>query len=74
MVLMGDGSFQMTGMEISTAARYGLSPTLVVINNGGYETERLIVNGPFNDVSVWTYRNITEVIGARQGIFGADRG
>ena len=67
MVLMGDGSFQMTGMEISTAARYGLSPTLVVINNGGYETERPIVNGPFNGVSVWKYRNIPEVIGAGKG-------
>ena len=25
-VLVGDGAFQMTGMELSTAARYGLNP------------------------------------------------
>jgi indolepyruvate decarboxylase len=38
----------------------------VVINNGGYETERL-VDGPFNDVSVWMYSNIPDVIGAGKG-------
>lgn len=66
-VLTGDGSFQMTGMEISTAARYGLCPIIVVINNGGYETERLIVDGPFNDISAWKYSKIPEVIGAGKG-------
>ena len=32
LVLVGDGAFQMTGMEISTAARFGLSPIVVVLN------------------------------------------
>ena len=67
MVLTGDGSFQMTSMEISTAARYGLSPIIVVINNGGYESERLIVDGPFNDLPVWKYSKIPDVIGAGKG-------
>lgn len=67
MVLTGDGSFQMTGMEISTAARYGLSPIIVVINNGGYESERLIVDGSFNDLSVWKYSKIPDVTGAGKG-------
>ncbi|HEX4351110.1 MAG TPA: thiamine pyrophosphate-binding protein, partial [Verrucomicrobiae bacterium] len=40
LVLVGDGAFQMTGMEISTALRYGLNPIVVVLNNRGYGTER----------------------------------
>ena len=36
LVLVGDGAFQMTGMEISHAPKYGLSPIVVVVNNGGW--------------------------------------
>ena len=33
----------MTGMEISTIARYGLNPIVVVLNNHGYTTERFLL-------------------------------
>jgi len=32
LVLVGDGAFQMTGMELSTATRFGLNPIVVVLN------------------------------------------
>ena len=35
LVLVGDGAFQMTGMELATVARYGLNPIVVVLNNAG---------------------------------------
>ncbi len=35
-MLSGDGAFQMTGAEISHAPKYGLSPIVVVVNNGGW--------------------------------------
>ena len=35
-VLSGDGAFQMTGAEISHAPKYGLSPIVVLVNNGGW--------------------------------------
>ena len=35
-VLSGDGAFQMTGIEVSHAPKYGLSPIVVVVNNGGW--------------------------------------
>lgn len=35
-VLSGDGAFQMTGMEVSHAPKHGLSPIVVVVNNGGW--------------------------------------
>jgi len=34
--LVGDGAFQMTGMESATSARYKLNPRRVVLNNRGY--------------------------------------
>jgi indolepyruvate decarboxylase len=67
LVLVGDGAFQMTGMELSTCARYGLDPIVIVLNNAGYTTERLIIDGAFNDVQRWDYSKLPEVIGAGRG-------
>lgn len=67
LVLSGDGSFQMTGMEISTAARYGLNPIIVVLNNGGYGTERPMLDGAFNDISAWQYSKIPAIAGKGKG-------
>jgi indolepyruvate decarboxylase len=64
LVLVGDGAFQMTGMELSTCAKYGLDPIVIVLNNAGYTTERLIIDGPFNDVQSWDYSKLPEVINA----------
>jgi TPP-dependent 2-oxoacid decarboxylase len=66
LVLVGDGAFQMTGVELSTIARYGLNPIVIVLNNNGYGTERPILDGTFNDIQPWRYRNITELVGAGQ--------
>jgi TPP-dependent 2-oxoacid decarboxylase len=67
LVLVGDGAFQMTGMELSTIARYELNPIVVVLNNGGYGTERPMLDGAFNDLLPWRYSCIPEVLGAGQG-------
>ncbi len=64
LVLVGDGAFQMTGMELSTAARFGLSPIVVLLNNRGYSTERHILDGPFNDLLEWNYCRLPELLGA----------
>jgi len=64
LVLVGDGAFQMTGMELSTAVRYGLNPIVVVFNNSGYGTERNIQDGPYNDVAVWKFHRLPEMLGA----------
>ena len=67
LVLVGDGAFQMTGMELATVARYKLNPIVVVLNNNGYGTERHIQNGPYNDVWPWHYSRVPEVLGAGRG-------
>jgi TPP-dependent 2-oxoacid decarboxylase len=66
-VLVGDGAFQMTGMELSTAARYRLNPIVILLNNCGYATERPMRDGSFNDVLLWRYSRIPDVLGAGLG-------
>jgi TPP-dependent 2-oxoacid decarboxylase len=63
LVLVGDGAFQMTGMELSTSLRYGLSPIVVILNNAGYLTERLMIDGAFNDVLPWDYTQLPALFG-----------
>src|SRR6266513_3312153 len=68
LVLVGDGAFQMTGMELATAARYNLNPIVVVLNNRGYGTERHIQDGPYNDLWLWNFHRLPEVLGAGRGV------
>ncbi|MFN2164436.1 MAG: alpha-keto acid decarboxylase family protein [Candidatus Promineifilaceae bacterium] len=67
LVLVGDGAFQMTGMELSTTARFGLNPIVLVLNNGGYGTERPMLDGRFNDIHPWKFSRIPEILGAGKG-------
>ena len=67
LVLLGDGAFQMTGMEVSTACRYHMNPIVIVLNNNGFGTERPMIDGLFNDVAPWAYHKIPEIIGCGKG-------
>lgn len=67
LVLVGDGAFQMTGMELSTAARYKLSPIIIILNNSGYGTERPMLDGSFNDIKPWDYSCLPDVFKAGRG-------
>ena len=67
LVLVGDGAFQMTGMELSVSIRYGLNPIVVVLNNFGYGTERQIQDGPYNDLVPWNFHKLPEILGAGRG-------
>ncbi|MCI0481016.1 MAG: thiamine pyrophosphate-dependent enzyme [Candidatus Dadabacteria bacterium] len=67
LVIVGDGSFQMSGMELSTIARFKQNPIIIVLNNKGYGTERPMIDGRFNDVLLWKYSRIPEVLGSGIG-------
>jgi TPP-dependent 2-oxoacid decarboxylase len=67
LVLVGDGAFQMTGMELATIARNKLNPIVIVLNNAGYGTERQINDGPYNDVAPWEFHRIPDVLGNGRG-------
>jgi len=67
LVLVGDGAFQMTGMELSTVAKYDLNPIILVLNNSSYGTERPILDGSFNDLHPWSYSLLPEIFGGGKG-------
>lgn len=73
-VVVGDGAFQMTGTEISTAVRLGLSPVIFVLNNNGYGTMRRIHEGGFNVITQWDYAKITALVGAGEAVTVTTRG
>ncbi len=68
LILAGDGAFQMSGMEVSTAVRFGMNPIIIVLDNDGYGTLRPVLDGAFNDLLRWNYAEIPRVIGSGLGV------
>ena len=62
LALVGDGAFQMTGLELSTAVRLGKKPIILVLNNDGFGTMRKIRDGRFNTISQWDYGQVCNLI------------
>lgn len=66
--IVGDGAFQMTGIELSTAAKFGMKPIVFLLNNDGYGTQRFILDGPFNEILRWNYTKLTELFGVGRSV------
>ena len=62
-LLVGDGSFQLTAQELSTILRHDFKPFIFLINNRGYTIERAILgkNARYNDVANWRYADLPSV-------------
>lgn len=65
--IVGDGAFQMTGTELSTAAKNAMNPIVFVLNNDGYGTQRHILDGPFNEILPWHYAQLPALLGKGSG-------
>ncbi|QIW95186.1 hypothetical protein AMS68_000704 [Peltaster fructicola] len=65
-LLIGDGSVQMTVQEISTMIRAKLNITIIVINNNGYTIERCIhgKHRAYNDIAPWRFLDAPGFFGA----------
>ena len=64
--LVGDGGFQMTGMELGNSRRHGLRPIVILFNNGGFATMQAIAGRkPYFTVPSWDYVPIAESLGCR---------
>ena len=64
LVLCGDGAFQMTGSEIAQAPARGLSPIVVLVNNGGWGIFRPV--SPREDllrIPPWPYAELAQAWG-----------
>ena len=67
-VVIGDGAIALTVQELSTIAREGCSPLVVVINNGGYLVEDLAIYGQHldcDDIWVWDYAALAAALDDR---------
>ncbi|MFD2456777.1 alpha-keto acid decarboxylase family protein [Corynebacterium mendelii] len=65
-VLIGDGSAQLTVQEIATHLRQKTCPVIVLVNNDGYTIERTI-HGPdqaYNDIAPYNWQYIPKAFGA----------
>jgi indolepyruvate decarboxylase len=65
--LVGDGAFQMTGMELLTAKRLGLNPIVILINNGAFATLRIMGHQEADFVYIpnLNYGQLAGVLGGR---------
>ncbi|BAY11740.1 alpha-keto acid decarboxylase family protein [Calothrix sp. NIES-2098] len=65
--LVGDGAFQMTGMELLTAQRLGLNPIVIVIHNDVFNTLRVMAHqqAPFVNIPSINYAQLAAVLGGR---------
>ena len=73
-VIVGDGAFQMTGTELSTAVRLGLDPIVFILNNDGYGTMRRIHEGSFTTITQWNYGRICELVGGGEAVTASTKG
>lgn len=65
-LLIGDGSAQLTLQELGTLIRQRLNPVIFLINNDGYTVERAI-HGPtetYNDIQNYNWQLIPRALGA----------
>lgn len=67
-LLIGDGSFQLTAQEISTMLRQQIKPIIFLINNDGYTVERAIhgEDQVYNDIQMWDYQKLPDVLGPKE--------
>lgn len=72
-LLIGDGSFQMTAQEMATIIRHNLDVLVFLINNDGYTIERCIHGRTqeYNDVSTWRYLEGPRFFGAGDDTYTA---
>jgi indolepyruvate decarboxylase len=56
-------------MELSTIIRHGFAPILIVLDNRGYGTERILHPGDwqYNEIQPWQYCRLPEVLGGGTG-------
>lgn len=66
-LMVGDGSFQLTAQEVCQMIRLNLPVIVFLINNRGYTIEVEIHDGPYNNVKNWDYAGLMKVFNAEDG-------
>jgi pyruvate decarboxylase len=66
-LLVGDGSFQLTAQEVCQMVRLKLPVLIFLVNNHGYTIEVEIHDGPYNNVKNWDYAGLMKAFNAADG-------
>ena len=66
-LMVGDGSFQLTAQEVCQMVRLKLPVIIFLINNRGYTIEVEIHDGPYNNIKNWDYAGIMKVFNSTDG-------
>jgi indolepyruvate decarboxylase len=63
-IIVGDGAFQMTGMELATLARLGIDATVLLLNNANYKMLE-VVDQPreYYHLQPWDYAALARALG-----------
>jgi len=65
--MIGDGSFQLTALEVANMIRYGHNNLIFLVNNRGYVIESEIHDGPYNYIKNWDYAGLIPAWNAEDG-------
>lgn len=66
-VMVGDGSFQVTVQEVSQMVRWNLPIIILLMNNKGYTIEVEIHDGLYNRIKNWDYAKLIEAFNSTDG-------
>lgn len=66
-IMVGDGSFQLTAQEVGQMIRYELPVLIILVDNQGYGIEIAIHDGPYNYIQNWNYAAIVEAFNGVNG-------
>lgn len=66
-VVLGDGAFAMSGLEVGALAFHHVPAIIVVLDNNGYGTQRPILDGPYNDIPALAAERMVDVAQAGRG-------
>jgi len=68
LLFTGEGSHQLSAVDIGTMGRNGLKPVIFVLNNSGYMIERALEKSPdweYNDLAAWDYHTLPAALGCK---------
>ena len=66
LAIVGDGAFQMTGMELGHCRRYGLDPIVVVMNNASWGMlSAFRPAARYTDIGEWDLAAVANALGGR---------
>ncbi|MFA3779799.1 alpha-keto acid decarboxylase family protein [Yersinia sp. 1652 StPb PI] len=70
-LLVGDGSAQLTIQELGSMLRDGLKPIIFLLNNQGYTVERAIHGPlqPYNDIAAWDWSQLPHAFSRNKALF-----